>query len=190
LLLEEKRLKSVTPARLALGAAALGSLLASSASARCPEQPPLTNTTGTSSSACPCFVSGEEAAPILLAPAADYPIEITKIRITWGSLFGGQPQSLEFELEIFSDGLSNPGEPQFTLGGPVLTDGFVNEFDISHKIINSGAFTVSLEFLNTNSASVFWPSVVSDANGCTPGRNAVKAIPGGVGRRLRAGRQR
>ena len=74
-------------------------------------------------------------------------------------------------------------QPRLRPVSPVLTDGFINQFDIEpipgNKIINSGPFTVSLEFLNNNAGMFFSPSVVHDGNGCQSGKNLVFAIPGG-----------
>jgi len=64
-----------------------------------------------------------------------------------------------------------------------LTDGVINEFDISlfpgDRVIRSGPFTVTLEFLNTNAGDFFAPSLVHDGNGCSSGQNVIFAIPGG-----------
>ncbi|MCH8243719.1 MAG: hypothetical protein IH897_14080, partial [Planctomycetes bacterium] len=46
-------------------------------------------------------------------------------------------------------------------------------------IINSGPFTVTLEFMNANAQDIYAPSVVHDGNGCQPGKNVIFAIPGG-----------
>jgi len=157
--------------------------LAAPVSAQCPTEPALLNYNGGGNTTCPCFVAGEEAGVVLTAPAAHYPIEILKIRVGWSSQFGGNPQSLEQALHIYPAGLPNPGARQFTLPGPLLTDGFINEFDIEfipgNKIINSGPFTVTLEFLNANAGQIFSSSVFHDGNGCQPGKNVIKAIPGG-----------
>lgn len=169
----------VVPAVLASSPLTLGDV----AHAQCPSEPPLQNYTGAGTVACPCFVPGEVAAVVLDAPAAHYPIEILKIGIGWGSQFGGTPQSLEQAVHIYANGLPNPGAPQFSLLGPVLTDGAINVFDVSlvpgNKIINAGPFAVGLEFLNQNAGNPFAASVVHDGNGCQPGANAVLAIPGG-----------
>ena len=73
--------------------------------------------------------------------------------------------------------------PQFSVAGPALNDGFINEFDLSlfpgDRVITGGPFTVTLEFLNANALDIFAPSTVHDGNGCTPGANVVFAIPGG-----------
>ena len=89
--------------------------------------------------------------------------EILKVGIGWGSQFGGAPQSLEQAIHIYQGGLPNPGAPIFTLPGPLLNDGFINEFDLElipgNKVIPSGPFTVTLEFLNQNAGDIFAPSV-------------------------------
>ena len=132
---------------------------------------------------CPCFVPGEEAGAIFDVPASEYPIEILKVGIGWGSQFGGSPQVIEQAIKIYGAGLPNPGAPIFSLAGPQLTDGVINEFDLEplpgEIMIAGGPFTVTLEFLNQNANDFFAPTVVHDGNGCQPAKNVVKAIPGG-----------
>lgn len=151
--------------------------------AECPEEPPLLNYTGSGGVVCPCFISGEEAGVVLDAPSDHYPIEILRVGIGWASQFGGSPQSLEQSIHIYGAGLPNPGTPIFSLDGPVLNDGFLNEFDLEplpgEVLVDSGPFTVTLEFLNSNSGDPFAASVFHDGNGCQAGKNVVKAIPGG-----------
>ncbi len=151
--------------------------------AQCDEAPPLANFTGAGQVVCLCFVAGEEAGAVLTPPPADLPIEVLRVGIGWGSQFGGTPQSLEAAVKIYGDGLPNPGAPIASLGGPVMTDGFVNEFDLEATIgavpVTGPDFTVTLEFLNDNANDFFAPTIVHDGNGCTPTRNVVKAIPGG-----------
>ena len=158
-------------------------VISGDANAQCPAEPPVGNYTGGGTVACPCFIPGEQAGAVLDVPAGHYPIEILKIRVGWGSQFGGQPQSIEQALHVYPAGLPNPGTPQFSLEGPVLTDGVINEFDIEfvagNKIVNSGPFTVALEFLSQSAGNAFAASVVHDGNGCQPAKNVVFAIPGG-----------
>ena len=141
------------------------------------------NFTGGGQVACPCFVTGEQAGAIFTAPAAHYPIEIIAIGIGWGSQLGGAPQSLEEAVHIYAGGLPNPGVPIFSLTGPALTDGFINTFNIApipgNKTILAGPFTITLEFLNSNSGDIFAPTMVHDGNGCQGGKNVIKAVPGG-----------
>ena len=149
----------------------------------CPEEAPLKNYTGGGSVICPCFAQGEEAGAVLQAPAQHYPIEILRVGIGWASQYGGAPQSLEEAIHIYAAGLPNPGTPIFSLPGPVMNDGYINEFNLeplSGEItINSGPFTVTLEFLNANAGDPFAPSMIHDGNGCQPGKNVVYAVPGG-----------
>ncbi|MGD8628581.1 MAG: FlgD immunoglobulin-like domain containing protein [bacterium] len=151
--------------------------------AECPEEPPLLNYDGTGAVVCPCFIAGEEAGVVLDAPAEHYPIEILRVGIGWASQLGGSPQSLEQALHIYGSGLPAPGTPVFTLEGPVLSDGYINEFDLEplagEIILDSGPFTFTLEFLNDNAGNIYAPSVYSDGNGCQAGKNAVFAVPGG-----------
>jgi hypothetical protein len=173
------RSRAVTFLPLLLGLGALGP----AARAQCPTEPRLDNFTGAGSMACPCFVEGEEAGAVFDLPAGEFPIEILKVGIGWGSQFGGNPDQLEAAIHVYEGGLSAPGAPIFTLEGPQLVDGVINEFDLEpipgEIVIGSGPFLVALEFLNENQGQFFAPSVIHDGNGCQPGRNAIFAIPGG-----------
>lgn len=157
-------------------------LCASLAADPCPEEDPLQNYTGGGTTVCPCFAPGEEAGAVLEAPAEHYPIEILRVGIGWASMYGGTGQTLEQAIHIYEAGLPDPGTPIFTLEGPSLTDGFINEFDLEpipgEITIDSGAFTVTLEFLNNNAGDAYAPSMVHDGNGCQAGKNVVYALPG------------
>jgi hypothetical protein len=153
------------------------------AAGECPEEPPLQNYTGSGTVVCPCFVAGEEAGAVLTAPSEHYPIEILRVGIGWGSYYGGTGYSLEQAIHIYGAGLPDPGSPVFSLDGPQLLDGYINEFDLQllpgEIIIDSGPFTVTLEFMNPNAGDVYAPSMIHDGNGCQAGKNVVYAIPGG-----------
>jgi len=168
-------------ARLSL--VALPLVAAPAVPAQCPTEPRLENFTGKGTVACACFIPDEQAGAIFNLPAGDFPIEILKVGIGWGSQFGGAPDSLENAIKIYEGGLPDPGAPVFTLAGPVLTDGAINEFDLEplpgEIIINSAPFTVTLEFLNQNFGDPFSGTVIHDGNGCQLGKNVVYAIPGG-----------
>lgn len=150
---------------------------------QCPEEPPLQNYTGGGTVACPCFVSGEQAGVVLNAPVSHYPLEILRIGVGFGSQFGGNPLQIEEAIHVYDAGLPNPGAPIFSLVGPQLADGVINEFDIEplpgEVTVAGGPFTVSLEFYNSNAGDPFAPTVVHDGNGCQLGKNVVFAIPGG-----------
>lgn len=151
--------------------------------AQCAEEPPLSNYTGTTQVVCPCFVAGEQAGAVLTAPSNHYPLEVLRIGIAWGSVFNSNPAQIEQAVNLYAGGLPNPGSPIFSLPGPQLIDGYFNEFNIEplagDKVINSGPFMVSLEFMNQNANNQYASSVVHDGNGCQSGKNAVYAIPGG-----------
>jgi hypothetical protein len=158
-------------------------LAAASAMAACPEEPASQNYTGGGRVVCPCFVAGEEAGAVLNAPQAHYPIEILRVGIGWGSQFGGSPQQMEAAVNIYGGGLPSPGSPIFSLPGPVLGDGFINEYNLEplpgEIIVSSGAFTVTLAFQNDNAGNPYAPSMVHDGNGCQGGKNVIYAVPGG-----------
>ena len=69
-------------------------LTSATAAAQCPEEPALQHFTGSGSIVCPCFGVGEEAGAVFTIPAEHYPIEVLRVGIGWGSLYGGNiPQS-------------------------------------------------------------------------------------------------
>ncbi|MCX5753170.1 MAG: T9SS type A sorting domain-containing protein [Candidatus Krumholzibacteria bacterium] len=153
------------------------------AAQECPEESPLKNYTGTGSIVCPCFVAGEEAGAVLNAPAEHYPIQVLRIGLGWSSQFGGAPRQVEEAIHIYEAGLPNPGARLYSLEGPYLTDGAINEFNLESQlgkvIVDSGPFTVTLQFFNTNAGDPFAPSMVHDGNGCQTGKNVIYAIPDG-----------
>lgn len=63
------------------------------------------------------------------------------------------------------------------LSGPVLTDGYFNEFALptAVPVLSGSVFVVSFVFLD--STPPLGPSVVTDVDGCQPGKNGVFAIP-------------
>jgi hypothetical protein len=155
-------------------------LVTGAARAQCPEEPPLQNYTGAGEVVCPCFVAGEQAGAVFNLPAAVFPIEILRVGIGWGSQFGGNPQQLEEAIHIYPAGLPNPGTPLFSLPGPALNDGVINEFDLEplpgEIVVTASPFSVTLEFMNDQGP--FAPSVVHDGNGCQAGSNLVKTESG------------
>lgn len=152
------------------------------AAGTCPTEPHLENHTGPGSTGCTCFVPGEEAAAVFNLPPGDFPIQILQVGFGWGSAAGGQGDSLEQAFHIYSGVPPLPGAPIFSQIGPVLTDGAINLFNVEiveEVIVNSGPFTVSLEFANSNvGGGAFTPTIVHDGAGCIVGRNWVFADPG------------
>jgi len=157
-------------------------ILVSPLLASCPDEV-IYNYTGGGQVACPCFVEREQAGAVFEAPEYDYPIKITAVGIGWGSVYGGNPAQLEQAIHIYDAGLPSPGVPIFSLLGPQLYDGAINEFDLDilpeDIIIEEGEFTITLEFLNDNAGDIFAPTMVHVGNGCQPGQNVVYAVPGG-----------
>lgn len=140
------------------------------------------NYTGTGNGICPCFGANEQAGAVFSLPANVYPVEILKVGIAWGSQFGGGGSTVEEAIHVYAAGLPNPGLPIFSLIGPVMTDGVINEFNLEpipgEITIASGPFTVALEFNNPNAGDIFAPSVLYDG-ACQSGKNVIRAIPGG-----------
>jgi hypothetical protein len=149
----------------------------------CNDEGPIQNYSVGISGVCPCFVSGEEAGAVFNVPAAHYPIQILTVGIGWASQYGGAPQQIEEAINVYGAGLPNPGTAIASLPGPVLSDGFINQFDLEAQLgqvmVPSGPFAVTLQFLNDNSGDIFAPTVGFDGDGCQAGKNVVKAIPGG-----------
>ncbi len=187
---------AMTPSRISLPTAcpsllalvALGAT-ASPALAQCPEEPLVQHWTGAGTTISAGFIAGEEWGAVFNTqiPANHYPIEILRVGFGWGSVFGGSPQTLEDSLNIYPAGLPNPGGPQFSLGAPVLTDGFINEFDLEpipngpglDRIIDQGPFTVTIRLFN-DTPQIFGPAPSHDGNGCQPGKNVIKCVPPGL----------
>ncbi len=178
-----KRAGAAFALAFALLVACTASTPRASAAASCPERPPLQTFTGAGRITCPCFAAGEQAGVVFTAPEADYPLEVLRVGIAWGSQSGGTPATLARALHVYSGGLPDPGSPVFTLDGPVLNDGAINQFDLEPLpgaiVIPSGPFTVALEFQTANAGIPFAPSTVHDGNGCQSGKNVVYATPGG-----------
>lgn len=144
----------------------------------CDQEATALNFSGPGEVVCPCFAVGERAGVVLSpAGATTDSLEVLRVGIGWGSQFGGAPTALEQAIHVYGAGLPNPGAPVFSLVGPQLNDGFLNEFDLATQggpaIVANADFAIALEFLNSNANDFFAPSVVHDGNGCTPGRNMV-----------------
>jgi hypothetical protein len=148
----------------------------------CPTEPTNQNFTGGGTTACPCFAAGEEAGAVFPVPIEHYPIEILRVGIGWGSLFGGNPAQIEQAVHIYNGQLPDPGVPVFTMPGPNMTDGVINEFNIEvlgDVIIEAAPVAATLEFAWANANNLYAPTLVHDGNGCQSPMNLIKAIPGG-----------
>lgn len=170
--------------RLHVVLAAVSTLvLAAPARAQCPEEPKLAHWNPQGSQfACPCFAANEEAGAVFTAPPEHYPIEVLKVRIAWGAVLGTPAPKTENSIRLYAGGLPNPGaSPQFSFPSPVLTSGFLNEFDLEsvagNKVIASGPFTMTLRFATANANMIQKPSVISAAS-CQSGKNVIRFANG------------
>ncbi len=121
------------------------------------------------------FVAGESAAAWLTSPCDG---NIITAQILWLSLTGGAPNSLQEAVRVYGAGVFPvTGAQRADLPGPVLTDGFFNEFTLPMPlpVLTGEEFVVELIFLTTPPG--LGPSVVTDTDGCQAGKNAIFAIP-------------
>ena len=128
------------------------------------------------------FDEGETAAAWLTSPCDG---RIVAVQVFWRSLTGGEPPTLEDNITIYSQGtFPFPGGILAFLEGPVMTDGFLNEFryldeqntiPIDVPISQGQVFVVALRF-GSNPSPFNGPSVVTDSDGCQAGKNAINAI--------------
>lgn len=148
----------------------------------CPEVP-LKYWTGAPTTACQCFAIGEEAGVIFQAPANHYPLDILRVNIAWGTagpVCDPILPELHAAINLYLAGpptfFSNPDK---FLDSPGLVCGSINSFDLPLLgvipwRVNSGKFTVSLEFDGATNIPPFPGTIVHDGNGCTSGKNLVK----------------
>ncbi|MEW6249339.1 MAG: hypothetical protein AB1716_01730 [Planctomycetota bacterium] len=134
------------------------------------------------------FVSGESAAVWLTSPCNGH---IVAIQVLWMSQTGGAPQAIEQSIEILEAGTFpnplNPTNPLALLEGPVLSDGYLNEYryldeqqtiPIRVPVTAGQQFIISFTFENAPPPN--GPSLVTDTDGCQAGKNAIYAIPPGA----------
>lgn len=130
------------------------------------------------------FAENESAAVWLTSPCNG---NIVAIQVLWRSQLGIAGQSVEDSITIFQAGsFPIPGTQLEILEGPVMTDGFLNEFrfldenntvPLSVPVSAGQRFVVSFRFLNTPGPG--GASVVTDLDGCQPSKNTINAL--GIG---------
>ncbi len=153
----------------------------------CPEIP-LRYWTGAPTTACQCFGIGEEAGVVFQPPASHYPLDVLRVNIAWGSAGECDPIAVELQgaINLYRAGLPNPGfVPDRSLEAPGMICGAFNSFDLTALggqpfRVNSGKFTVTMEFDPATNVQPYPGTVVHDGNGCTAGKNVVKIVPGFV----------
>ncbi len=131
------------------------------------------------------FVVGEKAAAWLTSPCEG---NIVAAQVFWRSFAGTSPQIVQDSVEIFRSGsFPVPGDLAQTIGGPVLTDGVINEYryldenntiPLSVPVEQDEKFVLALTFAEAPDPTQ-GPSVVNDNDGIQPDRNAIYAYFGG-----------
>jgi hypothetical protein len=132
------------------------------------------------------FVDGEIGAATFVVPQDMWPIQVYRVQFFWKSLLGDPGDiSVQDAILIYAGKGPNQLHPVFESAPPQLTDGYLNEFDLTvdqiiiNKPENNSAFTVGLRFSDAPDGDPTKPSLVTDTNGCQPGLNPLYAIPGG-----------
>jgi uncharacterized repeat protein (TIGR01451 family) len=125
------------------------------------------------------FASGEKAASWLTSPCDG---NIVAAQIFWRSLNGGAAQAIEDSLEIYRAGaFPEPGMLAQSIGGPVLTDGVMNEFRYLDEnntvplivpVTQGETFVLAMTFAEPTGTTE-GPSLVRDTDGLQPSRNAL-----------------
>jgi uncharacterized repeat protein (TIGR01451 family) len=131
------------------------------------------------------FVAGEKAAAWLTSPCGG---NIVAAQVYWQSLNGNTTDEIEDSIDIYRSGTyPEPGALAEQILGPVLTDGFINEYryldedntiPLSVPVLQDETFVVALTFLQAPDPSE-GPSVVNDLDGIQPNSNAIYASLGG-----------
>lgn len=126
------------------------------------------------------FVPGEKAASWLTSPCNG---NLRAVQMFWRSASGTSGETIQFAIEISRNGsFPTPGALAAEIGGPVLTDGVLNEFrylDENQAVplivpVTSGeVFVVALVI--DGAIGTADPSVVRDTDGNQIGRNALYA---------------
>lgn len=125
------------------------------------------------------FVANEMAASWLTSPCDG---NLVAVQVFWMSPSGTSAQVIGNAIYIHRSGsFPNPGDLVETIGGPVLTDGVMNEWryldenntqPLSVPVTNGETMVVAFEFAEAPQANVD-PSVVRDTDGIQPDRNAI-----------------
>ncbi len=121
------------------------------------------------------FVAGESAAAWLTSVCDG---DLTKVQVLWLSFTGGAPDTLGESVSVFEAGaFPVPGPQLVVLDGPLMQDGFFNEFTLPAPIPVAIGETVVVAFQFLSNPPALGPSVVTDVDGCMAGKNSIFAIP-------------
>jgi len=133
------------------------------------------------------FAAGEKAAAWLTSPCDG---NLVAVQVFWISVTGGSGESIEDSIDIYRSGaFPEPGDLEQEILGPVLNDGFMNEFryldedntiPLSVPVVTNETVVVALGFLSAPNPAL-GPSVVNDQDGIETGHNAIYASDGSGG---------
>lgn len=125
------------------------------------------------------FIAGGGAASWLTSPCNG---NLRAVQVFWRSQTGTSPFVIHEAIRIYRSGtFPNPGTLAETIGGPVLTDGVMNEWRFLDEnnviplmvpVSQDETLVVGL-FFDFAPPSIVGPSVVRDTNGIIPGRNTI-----------------
>lgn len=125
------------------------------------------------------FAAGEGAAAWLTSPCDG---RVVAAQVFWRSQDGSAPQVIGESLDIHRAGtFPDPGQLAAAIGGPVLTDGVINEYryldenntiPLDVPVLHDETFVVAFLFAEAPPAPA-GPSLVRDSDGITAGHNAL-----------------
>ncbi|MDH3403520.1 MAG: hypothetical protein OEP45_07905 [Acidobacteriota bacterium] len=121
------------------------------------------------------FVAGERGAAWLTSPCQ---ADLVAVRILWLDFVNSGTQTLGDTITVSADGpFPAPGAALAELVGPVLTEGFFNEFVVNPAIPIAQDETVVVDFKFLTSPPPLGPSLATDIDGCQQPKNSIFAIP-------------
>jgi len=121
------------------------------------------------------FVADERASAWLTATCNG---NLTAVQILWLSFLGGQPDTLGQAITISEAGsFPVPGPQLRELLGPVLSDGFFNQYPVIPAVPVTTGQTLVVAFQFLTNPPLLGPSIANDIDGCQTGRNGIFAIP-------------
>ena len=129
------------------------------------------------------FIANEQGAVWLDSPCDG---DIRAVQVFWRSAAGITPPQIEQQITFFEEGtFPEPGLELEAIVGPVMNDGVFNEFRFLDEnnviplivpVTEGQRFAVAFKF--ENNPNQFSASLVTDADGCQAGRNAIHAFLG------------
>ena len=121
------------------------------------------------------FVAGERGAAWLTPNCAG---DLVAVRVLWLDLVNSGSQTLGDAITVSEEGtFPVPGAALAVLSGPLMTEGFFNEFVIDPPIPLSPGQTFVVDFRFLSTPPPIGPSLVTDIDGCQPLKNSIFAIP-------------